>query len=460
MCYSMLTEVCNMFTYVKLKNFLSFGEVTFDFKQKANIAKKFVSIYGENGSGKSNFVRSIDLLCHTLFSFDRANKTAEIEDLLKNSETQAPIEILNRLIEDGDIQKYIAACRMIDCDEPTEVEYGFLLNGREGYYRLKFSDKFSEETLYYFTGKQRGVLFSLSTNGEDDIITERSWSGLYLDLKAREEMQEDISKYWGKHTFLGILMQQINSRNAKYIRESFSEYLLDVVNLFWDTTVISKKSNHHNTGIISKKPCNVLDNLRSGKISKSQLPQLECSERILRDFFTQTYADIKDVVYEKEIIDGEKIKYSLYVDKMIAGKSRHISFENESAGTQQILDIVKMLLGLFCGVTVVYDEIDDGIHDILLNNIIHSLVGEISGQLIITTHNTLLLESISTHSAYVICVDHLGNKEVKCISEFGIQNNNNARIKYLKGMFGGTPYLDGIDYDAILEELEDVTEVQ
>ena len=113
-----------------------------------------------------------------------------------------------------------------------------------------------------------------------------------------------------------------------------------------------------------------------------------------------------------------------------------------------------MLLGLFCGVTVVYDEIDDGIHDVLLKNIITSMMDQISGQLIITTHNTLLLESIDVRSAYVIQVDYMGNKVARCFDEFSIQNTNNARIKYLKGIFGGTPYIDGIDYDLIIEEIE------
>ena len=145
---------------------------------------------------------------------------------------------------------------------------------------------------------------------------------------------------------------------------------------------------------------------------------------------------------------------------MISGKIRHINFKNESAGTQQILEIVKMLLSLFYGVTVVYDEIDSGIHDLLLNNILNSLIGEMTGQLIITTHNTMLLENIDVKSAYVIRTDYLGNKEVKCFDEFALQTSNNARNKYLKGLFGGTPFVDGVDYDAIKAAIEETMEAE
>ena len=442
-----------MFTYIKLKNFLSFGEVTFNLKKTANSAKSFVAIYGENGSGKSNFVRSFDLLLHTMMSFSQASQVEKIKEALKEDKDAPPAEILDKVFADADIINYIASCRTIDCSDPTEIEYGFLLNGYEGVYRLSFAENFTSESLYYLAGKQRGYLYDISSdcNGK---INQKFWSGLFLTDKAKEEAQEEIAKYWGKHTFLGTIFHQISERNYSYVESCLSKNILDVLQMFLDTTVISKQSNRRNTAFLSGKPNNLLENLKSGKINKNELPQLDRSERIIRDFFTQTYADIKDVSYEREYVE-DGIKYQLFVDKMIAGKVRHINFDNESAGTQQILDIIKMLLGLFCGVTVVYDEIDTGIHDLLLNCIINSLVDEISGQLIITTHNTMLLEFVDAKSIYVIRSDYLGNKEVKCFDEFSLQNTNNARNKYLKGLFGGTPLIDGVDYDAIKEEIED-----
>ena len=48
-----------MFTYIKLNNFMSFKDVTFDLRNGSKGAKKFVSVYGENGSGKSTMLRAI-----------------------------------------------------------------------------------------------------------------------------------------------------------------------------------------------------------------------------------------------------------------------------------------------------------------------------------------------------------------------------------------------------------------
>ena len=65
----MTVEVHEMITYVKMKNFMSFKDIMFDFRNGNKGAKKFISIYGENGSGKSNFVTCIDLLRKSIESF-------------------------------------------------------------------------------------------------------------------------------------------------------------------------------------------------------------------------------------------------------------------------------------------------------------------------------------------------------------------------------------------------------
>ena len=58
-----------MITYVELKNFKSFKNTRFDFRKWKKSYKKFVAIYGENGSGKSNFVDSLSFLRLSLESF-------------------------------------------------------------------------------------------------------------------------------------------------------------------------------------------------------------------------------------------------------------------------------------------------------------------------------------------------------------------------------------------------------
>lgn len=442
-----------MFTYIRLKNFMSFREVVFDLRNGYKGAKNFVAVYGENGSGKSNFVYSINLLRQSIDSF---RLSANMEELKENISEKELSELSKRLMEKFmcavDILRMVDSCRMTECDEETRIEYGFQIDGHEGYYIISFADRFVYEKLYYFTGKQRGTLFEIKIT--DGKIMPAFSNKLFADSKVEEEIRDEIDKFWGKHTFLSILNKERDEKNEEYIKAKYLSYAFDILDMLERTTVYYKKTSSFASGVQANEPENILAGLDQGKTQLANESTLDRTENILKDFFTQAYADIKDVFYEREY-QGKDVIYKLYLKKMIGGKIRTIGFEDESAGTQHVLEIVRSLLGAFCGVTVVYDEIDNGIHDLLLKNIMESMKDDITGQLIITTHNTYLLESMDIKSVYLITVDYQGDKEVKCLDQYPrIQGTNNPRVMYLKGLFGGVPSAEPLDYDMIVNELQ------
>lgn len=438
-----------MFTYVKLKNFKSFKEATFDFKNGSKGAKRFISIYGENGSGKSNFVASIDFLRKSTDSFYMAAQTGRLQEAIK--EKNVPSGLIEIILDATSIKKNIEMCRMIECEDPTTVEYGFETNGHEGIYTLSFNERFIYEKLYYFTGKQRGTLFEIDyreTNPK--IMFSRK---LFSNKKAEAEIRDEINKYWGNHSLLSIFKKEAEEKNEKYVKESYLEYTFDLLDMLHDSTIHCKKSSSLGSEVCAGKPTNILEDLKEGTIKIEHESLLDKTEIIIRDFLTQAYADIKNVYYDRKT-QAKTISYKLFVEKMIGGQIRTLSVSNESNGTQHILEIIRSLLGAFCGVTVIYDEIDNGIHDLLLKNMLESMLDDINGQLIITTHNTYLLESTDIKSVYFINVDYKGNKEVRCLDKYPrIQGSNNPRLMYLKGLFGGVPIIDALDYDAIIHEL-------
>ncbi len=448
-----------MFTYIRLKNFMSFGDITFNFRKNAKTAKNFIALYGENGCGKSNFVKSIDFLCDSNRSiFDFENMQRSVSQLQNKFAVDDGVvgNILSSLSEQWDFQEKINSCRMIDCDAPAEAEYGFLIGGQEWTYLLKFTDRIVEEKLYGMQDKVRGVLYHISENADSEIKMS-FWGRFFTSADVREEFEAEIRKYWGKHTFLSIFTNLQRKLNVSYVRTGVTERIFQFSATVNNRSVCQTMAQRNEQRI-----CSAIRNfsihLDSGRIKEDSLPYLERAERILNTFFTQSYADIKNVEYEITKISESKYEYQLYLDKMIAGKIRRINFTRESAGTQRVLDVFRIILDVFFGGTVVYDEIDNGIHDLLLKNIIDCARPYITGQLIITTHNTLLLESIDKHSAYLINVDYEGNKEAICFDEYKIQGTDNMRIKYLKGLFGGTPYGDGVDYDEIISELKEAGE--
>ncbi len=443
-----------MISYVKLRNFISFGEVTFDFRKNKNSVKNFAAVYGENGSGKTNFVKSVELLRKSMITLDLFTSMPSLMDEITSAvkgvkkEYKSGFEEVSHLIL-RPILNYLSDCRMCDCSEPTKIEYGFRYKEHNGIYSITFKDSFTEETLYYWTGKQSGYLFKIFLDKDGRIVSKID--NILVDIDLKSEMNELIGRYWGKHSLLSIISYQLNGQNEKFTKEKYSSFLLDVLECFSHVCVAA---NDHD--FISKfdmiNTDNILSNLCAGKINEENLSAVRRSELIVGDILTQSYADIKGVEYEIEPVD-DKYLYRLIIYKMIAGKIRGIPANEESDGTRRLLNNLVPFVNAMEGNIVFLDEADTGIHDVLFNNILKMVCEKLKGQLVITTHNPTLLEKIDPKSAYFITVDYSGNKEAVCMSEYGVQKSNNPRELYLKGLLGGVPVLDPIDSDSVLADL-------
>ncbi len=442
-----------MFTYVKAKNFKSLKDIEFNLNKTKTKTNQFISIYGENGSGKTNIVELFKLLQQSIMS--RATDIAmnkmpkEFWKIQEEMSDQLPTEIRQIFQLSFNLKEY----RMLDEEEATEIEYGFKINNKDGFYYIKFDDEIIEEKLYYMAGKQRAYLFQI--NKENNKITKNLNKNIFINEKYNEELIDGIDKYWGKYTFLSLLSFETIEKNKDYINNNISKNIIEVIDRIWLMTV------HVDKGALKIIPdgfvkVRKLNNIQKGIVKKDKLPEIKKYENVLNIFFTQAYADIKEVKYEINEKE-DRIHYELYFNKMIGGQIKSIPSRLESDGTRRILNQFDTIIGSLLGETVIIDEIDNGIHDVLMKNIIMSIKDEITGQLIITTHNTLLLEILPKENIYILSTDYNGNKTINSIKEYGIkiQKNNNARDLYFKGVFGGIPTTNYIDFEEIKYALED-----
>jgi hypothetical protein len=341
-------------------------------------------------------------------------------------------------------------CRMLGTDENTEIEYGFVVKGVEGKYKVVFNDSIISEELYYTIGSRRGRLFSISKNNKG--INKKINNSVFKNQKYRSDFNDMLDKYWGKQTLLSILINQLFTQNVAYGKENVSDNILVVLFQLAYFYISSNLSDKYQMGHEINNGKFTLIDLTHGTVPKKEEDKLDFCEKIINEYMTQLYPDIHKAYYDKRV-KGKKIEYELYLKKLIAGSIREIPFDAESTGTKKILDIIRALIAAMNGATVIYDEIDTGVHDMLMENVIQSALKYIKGQLIITTHNTMLLETIDPKSIYVIYVDYKGNKEARCLSDYDIriQGHNNVRDMYLKGLFGGIPYTKRIDCGSIID---------
>ena len=90
-----------------------------------------------------------------------------------------------------------------------------------------------------------------------------------------------------------------------------------------------------------------------------------------------------------------------------------------------------------------------------MTSIIKNIRENISGQLIFTTHDTILLRDLPASSAYFINQDSMGNKIILSGNDYEkkVFSNNNMQKMYLDGLFNAIPDTLDIDFYDIFESL-------
>ena len=446
------------FVSIKVKNFKSLNNITFDLKKSGNKTNNLIAIYGENGSGKTNIVEVFFFLQRLIFS---RNIDIEFSKLPKD------MSFLNDALMDripdsyADMFKYkndfdLIQYRTIGNNEDSEIEYIFEIDNITGSYYIRFNDEIVEEKLKYLVKKQKAYYFNIKMN-ENRIEKELNFK-IFTNKEYNKELLENIDKYWGKYSFLSLLVYEMTEKNEKYIFDNVSRKLYDIIFDFLKMNIKVEKGLFPigSSDIFKKR--GIFD-LKEGIIEERRIKELKVAEKVLRIFFTQAYSDIKDVNYKYDKIQ-DAIKYKLYFTKIVNEKLVDIPVNIESAGTKRIVDEINAFVGALIGETVVIDEIDNGIHDLLIKNIILSIKDDIKGQLIFTTHNTLLLEVLPRESIYILATDYLGRKNINSIKKYGIriQKNHNIRDMFLYGLFGWVTIFEYIDFYEISEELKQIKE--
>lgn len=423
-----------MFTGIRLKNFKSLV----DFEVKFPKNKKLILIYGENGVGKSNFIDAFNTLRKLVTC-----RPIEIEDILELERIKQDRDFDNIDINDevtidlfrvSNLKRIIESCKTLNSEgENMLLSFEFNLNGKKGSYSIETDDnRIVSEKLEYVYSTDIVEFFNINN---DKILINKK-------IIKNEEYYNDLingcEKYWGKNTLMSMLFKDRLLKNDKYMSKCLTKNMIGLIDYI----------SNLNIGISGQTLFMGIP-LSKGLLPISKQVEIDKNEKILDDIFTNLYPDIKQAYYQKEIINDVNIRYKLYFKKLVGNKILDVSIARESKGTKQILNLMQQILYSLDKQVLIIDEFDTGIHDILAKSILQSLYNSLDTQIIITTHNTLLIESKDLcKNAYVLTHNIDGSKEMSAISDFEkrIHSNLNIRDRYLRGMYGGVPIPLDIDF--------------
>ena len=104
----------------------------------------------------------------------------------------------------------------------------------------------------------------------------------------------------------------------------------------------------------------------------------------------------------------------------------------ESEGIKKIISILQLLISMYNnqGVTVAIDELDAGVFEYLLGELLKIISESGKGQLIFTSHNLRPLETIDKKFIFFTT----NNPSNRYIQLENVQTNNNLRYLYYRGI--------------------------
>ena len=448
----------------KVSNFLSFNdEVEFSMmagqprqlpshvihfgegRSRVDILKTAV-VYGANASGKSNLIKAMDfarkIIVNGLKSENTYNKHFRLD-----SSNQAKVSKFEFEFKTGD----------------KVYAYGFSLHLE--------SKKFKSEWLSEIGKTTDKPIFERAVleNGKSDFK-------FYLKLKGKIATRFDVYK----EDILDsqLFLTELNEKNLEDIKEVedfgeafywFEHDLIILPSTDFDVLNLSLTSFiHFNQNDLKK----YFDLFNTGifQISTKEIP-FEKAEWAIKTFnlspFIEQLKQNKDVTEDAIFpfvfwFDGEQTRIAfsktknneVKISQIIAltnskkdGDVVDFEMQDLSDGTRRVLDLIPFLnVAQQDDFTFIIDEIDRSLHPELTRKLIevfHKTTEGVESQLIVTTHESSLLDLnlLRRDEIWFTEKNQDGESHIYSLEEFKPRHDTELRKAYLQGRFGAIPFI-------------------
>lgn len=428
---------------IEIFNFknVSHGKIVFsDYgKHNENFEQNITAIYGQNGSGKTALIDAVLLIKNIVLG---KSLPRDIGNYIKKGSDKSIISI----------SFYIK-----DNCESSIIDYKVILGYIENNVVVLDEQIKSKECINNIWGNNTEIIhynsedtpFTISPKYLHKELTDNSDNALELGVAQSLSQRVDPDTGASFATSL-IFSTHFIKLLSKINTKSRLQKLLQKVRMFCTNNllIVDDKTFGGISENIHAIPIYIKQEIKSKttvQVAIGAIPiEIYKSTRIPSELFPFYENFVKQInVVLPTIIPGIKLKMkgikeehlpdgnTQTVFSMVTVRdNREISLKYESAGVKKILCILSSLISTFnnANMCFVVDELDSGVFEYLIGQIITVFKEDAKGQLIFTSHNLHILELLDNKSIVITkfrtdnCYGKLPN----------VQTNNNKRLLYLK----------------------------
>lgn len=390
-------------------------------------------VYGQNGSGKTAIVDAFQLLKKTLEG-ESLDEYAYYCISAKAESTTCRFSFLVR-DEDRTISNYIYEFTLTkDRQNPDgkgcfysaeKLQYKDLENGRSFVTILSHSDSKPD---VLFQPREQLTEFVNRKNRKEFV-------------SAKEQARKDQTSFFFSERFLSLVGNESSVKPVQKVLQRLKQFAHRNLFIF----------SNSNNGLVSLNLGILLSISHEGSDGESTFGEVLIGNQdelplgsfavvkkiilqmnsLLRVIIPGLMIEVKEEGIVKDA-DGEEMqRYELLSSR----KGVVIPLKYESAGIRKIISILDLMISMYHhqDICVVVDELDSGVSEILLGELLSILHDHAEGQLIFTSHNLRPLEAVDEWCAFF----STANPKRRFIRFTNIKGSNNLRDMFIRAAYSG-----------------------
>lgn len=413
---------------------------------QAEYGADVIGIYGQNGSGKTSLIDSLEVLKLALCGKQIPKKYSDYINI-ESDNTMLSYTFTAKDKSTSDLYTiYYSFNLKQEIDDSNDNIESSISNAKEfktvlynetisfSYYNSTNPETKQSKTQLINTNTGNDKIFTPTTKFNTLVGKDKS---IYIDMLTTKKISETTSKsfVFSKKFLTTIKNTSTNKTYLKIIEylHNYGNNCLFIINtensgiLSFDTLPLSFK--YTDTSLTASG--NIMIPLKG----RASIPNdiyllvtklIDNMNIVLNEIVPNLTIVIKELSRHTNHNGISMVDLELFSNK----NSKEIPLIYESEGIRKIISILQLLIIMYnqSSITVVIDELDSGIFEYLLGELVAILSESGKGQLIFTSHNLRILETLDK-SGIIFTTTDPTNRYIRFT---GLKSNNNPRDFYYR----------------------------